>query len=161
MSKAKEQNKLPSSLDWVVRLTSLMDTAFRIQGTKYRFGIDAIIGLVPFLGEGITLLISGSMVVTMARYGASSEIIFRMLGNVLLDWIVGSVPLVGDLFDVAFKANRRNLELLRKHYEVGKYNRNVWPAVLLAIAGLIGLFVLALYGTFQLGGWLLGEIGIL
>lgn len=95
-------------------LTRLLDDRFRIPGTSIRFGLDGIVGLVPGLGDAATMAMSLYIVHRARGMGASRAVIARMVGNVLIDTVVGAVPLLGDLFDVAFKANRRNLTLLKR-----------------------------------------------
>ena len=98
-------------------LATLMDTAFLIPGTQVRFGLDALIGLVPGIGDVITTLISLFIVSEARALGAPPLLIARMIANVALDGVVGAVPLAGDVFDVAFRANRRNMALLRTHLD--------------------------------------------
>ena len=95
-------------------LTRLLDDRFRIPGTSIRFGLDGIVGLVPGLGDAATMAMSLYIVHRARGLGASRTVIARMVGNILIDTAVGAVPLLGDLFDVAFKANRRNLALLKR-----------------------------------------------
>ena len=97
-------------------LASLLDTAFVLPGTNIRFGFDAMIGLVPGIGDAITTLISLYIVREARELGAPRHLIARMLANVALDGIVGAVPFLGDAFDVMWRANRRNVALLRKHF---------------------------------------------
>jgi hypothetical protein len=98
-----------------------MDSTFVLPGTQIRFGLDVLIGLIPGIGDAVTTLI-GLYVIREAReLGAPRLLVARMLGNIAIDGIVGAVPLVGDLFDVAWRANRRNLKLLRNHlFKVGR-----------------------------------------
>jgi hypothetical protein len=98
-------------------LSRLLDTAFVIPGTGIRFGVDALIGLVPGIGDAITTAVALYIVNEARALGAPRWLIGRMLVNVALDGVVGAVPLVGDAFDVAFRANRRNLALLREHLD--------------------------------------------
>jgi Domain of unknown function (DUF4112) len=92
-----------------------MDDAFRVPGTPIRFGWDSILGLFPGLGDVLTSIISLLIVHHAWQTGASTFTLARMVGNVGADFLIGSVPFVGDLFDVAFKANRRNARLLEQH----------------------------------------------
>ena len=96
-------------------LATLMDTAFMVPGTNIRFGFDALLGLVPGIGDVITTAMSLYIVKEARSLGAPRWIVARMLGNVALDGVVGAVPFVGDLFDVAFRANRKNVALLQTH----------------------------------------------
>lgn len=98
-------------------LARLFDTAFVVPGTTIRFGLDALIGLVPGIGDAVTTLMSLYIVNEARALGAPRRLIARMLANVALDGVVGAVPLVGDLFDVAWRANRRNVALLRDHLD--------------------------------------------
>jgi hypothetical protein len=98
-------------------LATLLDTAFILPGTNVRFGLDALIGLVPGIGDAITTVMSLYIVHEARQLGAPAHVIMRMIANVALDGLVGSVPLVGDAFDVAFRANRRNMRLLRDWME--------------------------------------------
>lgn len=97
-------------------LANLLDTAFVLPGTNIRFGFDAMIGLVPGIGDAITTLISLYIVREARELGAPRHLIARMLANVALDGIAGAVPFLGDAFDVMWRANRRNVALLRKHF---------------------------------------------
>lgn len=101
-----------AELDFIARL---LDDRFRIPGTSIRFGLDGLIGLVPGVGDGATALVSLYVVLRAWSLGAPAGVLGRMLVNILIDTAVGSVPMLGDVFDVAFKSNRRNLELLRRH----------------------------------------------
>ena len=98
-------------------LAKLLDSRWRIPGTCIRFGIDAVAGLLPGIGDAATGLVSAYIVLHGVRHRVPGRVIARMIGNVALDTVVGSVPIVGSLFDVFFKANNRNVGLLRQHLE--------------------------------------------
>lgn len=98
------------------RLADLLDTRFRLPILGYRFGLDSLIGLIPGVGDAATAAISFYIIFEAARAGAGPLLILRMIYNVVIDAILGSVPVLGDLFDFAFKANLRNANLLREHY---------------------------------------------
>jgi Domain of unknown function (DUF4112) len=98
-------------------LATLLDTALAIPGTGVRFGLDALIGLFPVVGDTITTALSLFIVHEAYQLGAPGHVLARMLGNVALDGIVGAVPLVGDAFDVLWRANRRNVRLLMQWLE--------------------------------------------
>lgn len=95
-------------------LANLLDTAFIMPGTNIRYGIDGLIGLIPIVGDIITTAIALWIVREARAIGAPWYLTARMLGNVAVDGVVGAVPIVGDAFDVAFKANIRNIKMLRK-----------------------------------------------
>lgn len=97
------------------RLASLLDDRFRIPGTRIRFGLDPLIGLIPGVGDAVALGGSLWLIAEARAAGAPIGLILRMVWNSLIDAVLGAIPLIGDLFDLANKANRRNLELLRRH----------------------------------------------
>ena len=94
------------------RLAWVLDEAFAIPGTNQRIGFDALLGLIPGVGDALGALLSTYIIIEAARRGASPWTVSRMLGNVAVETIVGVVPIAGDLFDVVWKANLRNLDLL-------------------------------------------------
>ncbi len=98
-------------------LANILDTALVVPGTNIRFGLDAIVGLVPGIGDAITTAVSLYIVHEAKQLGAPWHVISRMLANVAVDGIVGAVPLLGDAFDVMWRANRRNVAILRAHFE--------------------------------------------
>ncbi|MFC7051952.1 DUF4112 domain-containing protein [Hansschlegelia quercus] len=98
------------------RLADLLDTRWRIPGTNWRFGVDALASIVPVAGDISTALVSAYMIKKARDLGAPGHVLARMVGNVALDTVVGSVPVLGTVFDFAFKANRRNMTLLRRHF---------------------------------------------
>jgi hypothetical protein len=97
---------------WLARL---MDDNFAVPGTNLRFGWDSVIGLFPGFGDVVTTAVSLLIVHHAWQTGASKLTLARMLGNVGIDFVVGAIPFVGDLFDFAFKSNRRNARLLEQH----------------------------------------------
>ena len=135
-------------------LAKLMDSRFRVPGTDIRFGLDAIIGLIPVAGDLSTLVISGYMLLILARNGASGFLLARMVLNVLIDAVVGVIPFLGDLFDVAFKANMRNLRLMEEHYAEGRHRGSAWKLI---IPVLIILFLIVA-GIMWLGYKLLSNL---
>jgi hypothetical protein len=98
-------------------LAKLLDVAFILPGTKFRYGIDGLIGLIPVVGDIITTAISLWLVREARALGAPWHITARMLANVAMDGVVGIVPVAGDVFDVMFRANVRNIRLLRRWME--------------------------------------------
>ncbi|MDJ0637095.1 MAG: DUF4112 domain-containing protein [Xenococcaceae cyanobacterium MO_188.B29] len=116
------------NLKRIRRIATLLDSAIGIPGTKFRIGLDPILGLIPGGGDLITAGISAYMIFLAARFGLEKEEIGKMIGNVALETFLGTVPLFGDIFDAYFKANLRNLEILEKHIENSKVkNDNVIP----------------------------------
>ncbi|MEO1299225.1 MAG: DUF4112 domain-containing protein [Cyanobacteria bacterium J06636_16] len=103
------------NLNRIRRLSRLMDTAFKIPGTGFKVGLDPIIGLVPGAGDLITTAISAYILILAARFRLSRGVFGQMVFNVLLEAVVGTVPLLGDVFDAFYKSNVRNLALLESH----------------------------------------------
>lgn len=99
----------------VERLVDLMDQRYRVPGTEIRFGLDALIGLAPGIGDFIGMLIGLAVVFEGLRLRAPWAVLGRMVLNLWLDGFVGAIPVVGDLWDFWFKANRRNLRLLQRY----------------------------------------------
>jgi hypothetical protein len=99
----------------LARLTHWLDEAFTVPGTSLRVGLDGLIGLMPGVGDVVTLAVGYFMWREATRLGVPRHVKARMAGNYLLDLVGGLVPVVGDLFDFGFKANSRNLRLLRAH----------------------------------------------
>lgn len=96
---------------WVERMTALLDTRFRIPGTSITFGIDPILGLLPVAGDLVAAIISALLILTYVRLGIPNALILRMVGNLVIDLVFGSIPVLGTVFDVVFRANDRNRRL--------------------------------------------------
>lgn len=99
------------------RLADLMDSRWRIPGTPVRFGLDGIASILPVAGDTVTAVVSLYLMAEARRLGVSKLTLLRMLANVGVDWALGSVPVAGTIFDIAFKANLRNMALLRREAE--------------------------------------------
>ncbi len=123
-------------------LARLLDSAVAIPGTKLRFGLDAVIGLVPGVGDLAGAALSGYIVLAAARLGAPRSVLLRMLLNVAIDTVVGSVPLIGDLFDVGWRSNTRNTALLDRHLEAPADTRAASRWVVAGVS--LGLVLLAI-----------------
>jgi hypothetical protein len=113
----QRRSEQPGGIAELDRLAQLLDSRWRIPGTSVRVGVDAIAGLLPGVGDAASGLVSSYIVLRAMNHGASRGLVARMLGNVLLDTVVGSVPILGSIFDVFYKANNRNISLLRAHLE--------------------------------------------
>jgi hypothetical protein len=144
-------------------LSQWMDTKFSIPGLNLRFGLDALLGLIPGLGDTVTFLVSCYILSAAARLGVPRITIARMGTNVLVDLVMGCVPILGDLFDVAWKANTRNVQLLRHTLNATpqarrQAQRGDWLFVggmLCLLFVLMGLIVTLAWSVF---GWLIGSI---
>lgn len=103
------------NLKRIRKIARILDTAIGIPGTKFRFGLEPILGLVPGGGDLITGLISAYSIYLATSFGLEKSEILKMVRNVAIDTALGSVPIVGDIFDAYFKSNIRNLEILENH----------------------------------------------
>ena len=101
----------------LTQLATLLDARYRIPGTQWRFGIDAILGLVPGIGDTLAALPALYLILRAHQMGVPKSLLLRMITNVGIDTAVGSVPIAGSVFDVFFKASKRNVVLLRRHLE--------------------------------------------
>ena len=149
MSAGKDSKRLK----WVESIAYLMDNQFRIPGTNMRFGLDPILGLVPFLGDISTFAVSGALVLTMARHGASRAVVARMVVNIILDLVIGSIPILGALFDFGYKANDRNVRLLRDHYEKGKHHGTGNGFIAMVLIVLLLALGLVIFGLVKVISW--------
>jgi len=123
MNKDLSDEQLLATLKRLERYAELTDSRFRIPFTKIHFGIDALVGLIPFVGETIGLVLSFYLLLEASKLGVPASLKIKMLGNVLIDWLVGLVPIAGDIADVAFKANVRNVKLLVEHIDLEHQRR--------------------------------------
>ncbi|GAA4457097.1 hypothetical protein GCM10023189_27290 [Nibrella saemangeumensis] len=140
----------PAQLKQLDYLARLMDAQFRVPGTNFRFGLDALIGLIPGAGDLSTFAVSGFMVSIMAKNGASGFVLARMVLNIVIDALLGSVPIIGDIFDVAFKANMRNMRLMREHYVEGRHRGGAWKIILPVMLFLLLFIGLLIWGVYKL-----------
>ncbi len=143
-------------MEWLRRWSRMLDSAFRIPGTELRWGWDPILGLLPGIGDTLTPLFSCFLMLHAFNVGIPKLVQLRMLLNVAIDLVIGIIPVVGDLFDFAWKSNERNLALLERHtYVIRRPGVGDWIFVLavlgsLAVCSLIPPLVLA---------WLLRALG--
>ena len=106
-----------AAIERLDKLARLFDTAFLLPGTNIRFGIESVMRLVPGIGDAAASALSCWLLYEAHRLDVPKPVFARMVTNVAIEGVVGAVPLIGDLFDVAFRANRRNVQLLREHFE--------------------------------------------
>jgi hypothetical protein len=142
----------------VERIARLMDSEFTIPGTTFRFGLDPVIGLIPGIGNLATTAVSGMLIWTMMRHGASNNVVIRMALNLVIDAVVGAIPILGNLFDFAYRANDRNVELLRRHYEEGKYQGSGRGIIIAVLVGLAAFLAAVGWLTWQFVSWVVHAI---
>jgi len=153
------------SLAQVKMLAQLMDSAIEIPGLRIRVGLDALLGLVPGAGDLVSSFASLYIVQVAHRIGVSRLTLTRMTFNILCDWIVGSIPLAGDVFDIFWKANQKNVKLLIEHdASVAGARRSktgdwLFLSLLIAISVtvLVGSVFISLFILSRLTRWIFAE----
>jgi hypothetical protein len=140
-------------------LARLMDTVFSIPGTRIRFGLDAIIGLIPGLGDTLTSFVSLYILKFASRCGVPRVTLIRMALNIAIDYVAGSIPLMGDVFDVYWKANLKNVELLRRHMlATPAADRRARSGDWLFVTGLGAGLIALLIGCLTIAYWIATSI---
>ena len=146
---AEDEKRLRS----IRSLARLLDEAVRIPGVGLRVGLDAVIGLIPGVGDALGAALSGWVIVVAARLGAPPAVLARMGVNVALDAIVGSVPLLGDLFDAGWRANSRNVALLERWLQRPREASAASTAIVVVVLLILAAIVV---GALWLTAWLIG-----
>jgi hypothetical protein len=139
------------------RLSYLLDQSIPIPGTGYRIGLDPILGLFPAWGDAAGAVLSVYIVVNALQLGVSKSVLLKMLSNILLETLVGVVPVLGDIFDATWKANLRNMQLLETHLDSPSLGprKPVNPLVLVSV---VVVLVLVLVAGIVVSLWLLGWV---
>ncbi|MDJ0726413.1 MAG: DUF4112 domain-containing protein [Prochloraceae cyanobacterium] len=133
-------------------LSYLLDDAIAIPGTSYSIGIDPLLGLIPVGGDYLSAIFSAYIVIQSARMGASRATVSRMVFNIIVDTLVGTVPMLGDLFDFAWKANNKNIELLESALNAPEKTKKAdWLFLIL----LLGALLLVVFLTASLSIYIL------
>ncbi|MBK9214592.1 MAG: DUF4112 domain-containing protein [Chloracidobacterium sp.] len=158
LERQERRVKIERNLD---ELSRYLDGLFRVPGTEWRFGLDSLIGLIPNVGDTLTVVPSLYILVSGVRYGVPKITLLRMAFNIGLDYVVGMVPFVGDAFDFVWKANNRNMNLIRERAAgLGRGTTGDYVFVF----GLIGLLIALLLGSIFLSMfvmyWLLSSLAM-
>ena len=148
----KLENTSLRRLEWLARL---MDSQFKIPGTNIRFGLDALVGLIPGVGDFSTFIVSAMMLSTLAKNGASGYVLARMILNVVIDALIGAIPILGDIFDVGFRANERNMKLMREHYVEGRHKGSAAKVIVPVIILLAVIVAGIVWLSYKLIAWLI------
>lgn len=153
-------SKLPRDLVAMRRFAYIMDEAFSIPGTRVRVGLDALLGLIPGIGDVIGGVLSTWIVVGALRHRVPTRIIVRMILNIGIDLLFGAVPVAGDVFDFLYEENVKNMRLLEKHRDRRRPPRS-FSAIAFTAACLVLLVitmaVLMVAGVIALGFWIIGQ----
>jgi hypothetical protein len=146
---------MAKGLERLRTIATVLDDAVRVPGTNIRFGLDALLGLLPGAGDAVTGVVAAYAIVLAAQLGAPPVVIARMAMNVLIDVATGTIPVLGDIFDVGWKSNRKNVRLL-EGYQANpqKVRASSWAVVIV----LLLVIVAAIVGVFMLAAWILRQI---
>jgi hypothetical protein len=136
-------------------LSRYLDGLFRIPGTGWRFGLDALIGLIPNVGDTLTSFASFYILFAGVRYGVPKITLLRMAFNIGLDYVVGTIPFIGDAFDFFWKSNQQNMDLIRTR-ATGKDKGTT--SDYLFVFGIIGFLILLLVGSILVSVYIIGAI---
>ncbi len=147
-----------STLRRLRRLSYVLDNAIGIPGTRYRIGLDPLLGLLPGAGDFLGTAISAYIVLEAARLGIPRAALVQMVSNIVFDTLMGTVPVLGDLADVTWKANTKNLALLEEHLEVPPQQRQQadWLFLALLLGGLLLVVMAVAAISVMIVRWLLG-----
>ena len=126
-------------------LSERLDNSIKIPGTNQKIGIDAIVGIIPILGDFIGAIFSTYILYSGIKMGVSSKIVKKMATNIAIEFIIGSIPIIGDIFDALWKANKRNVELIEEatleNQEKYRLNYLIMASLIIIILGLILVFL--------------------
>lgn len=154
----ENEYKGKSELKWVENLSEIMDSKFTLPGTRFRFGLDPLLGLIPGLGDAISLAISTMLIYTMTKNGVSRKVVILMMINVTIDAVLGSIPILGNIFDFFYKANSKNINLLKKHYQEDKYQGSGTGILIFIALTFLVILLLVVYGLFKLFQFLISLV---
>lgn len=144
-------------LELIRRISYLLDSSIPIPGTKYRIGLDPIIGLIPGIGDGLTSLVSSYIVLSGMQMNVSRWTLVRMVFNILIESVIGIVPVVGDVFDAYWKSNERNRVLLETSMNNPKAKAVDTFFVVAVLIVMIGVLVLTGWGAIEFMKWLIAQ----
>ncbi|MEG3877943.1 DUF4112 domain-containing protein [Microcoleus sp. herbarium7] len=148
-------NSHVASLRRLRRISHLLDNAIPIPGTKHRIGLDPILGLIPGGGDLVGSIFAGYVVFKSAQMGVPQETLIKMATNIVFDTVAGTVPVAGDLLDVAWKANVKNIELLDAHLGSPEQGKKAdWLFVAALLLGLMLIVGGVIFLSVMLFGWL-------
>ena len=135
---------------YIEKIAVLLDNRFNLPGTKFRFGIDPLLGLIPGIGDLLSFMLGGIIVIQAANHKTSGKLLILMILNLIADTIIGNIPLLGDIFDFFYKANEKNVQMLRKYYSNGKYKGSGKGVVIMIVIIFAACIVLFIYGLWIL-----------
>lgn len=151
------QQKRAKEFAWIEQMATLLDNKFNIGG--FRFGLDPLLNLIPYAGQVVSFTMSIGLVIVILRNGAGSKVGVKMLFNILLDAILGSIPLLGYAFDFFNKANKKNVRLLREHYFENKHQGSAKGLLITLFIIIVILCVGFIYLMWLFADWVFTTVG--
>ena len=127
-------------------LSKRLDDSIKIPGTNQKFGIDAIVGIIPILGDFIGVIFSVYIMYSGIKMGVSSKIVKKMAANIAIEFVIGSIPIIGDIFDALWKANKRNVELIEEATIENQENYRLNYLIMASLIVLILSLILVILG---------------
>ena len=149
-----KQVQLTGQLKWVERIASVMDDKFRVPGTNFKFGLDPIMNIIPIAGDVSGFIVAAALLFVMAKNGVSRKVLILMAINVGIDVTIGAIPLIGQLFDFYFKANTRNIKLLKEHYQEGKHTGSGKGIIIILLIILLAFMAAIMFASYKALQWL-------
>lgn len=149
-----KQVQLTGQLKWVERIASIMDDKFRVPGTNFKFGLDPIMNIIPIAGDVSGFIVAAALLFVMAKNGVSRKVLILMAINVGIDVTIGAIPLIGQLFDFYFKANTRNIKLLKEHYQEGKHTGSGKGIIIILLIILLAFMAAIMFASYKALQWL-------
>jgi Domain of unknown function (DUF4112) len=150
---AAQPNSL-TEFGWIDDISALLDNRFTLPFTNIKFGVDFLIGLIPTVGDWLSFGISSILVFSVMQRGVGLGMLFKMMGNITLDAMVGSIPILGDLFDLRYKANRRNVAMLKQYYTDNPNPPSAKRSFFVVFILFVLVLIAILFAAFKLTAWL-------
>jgi hypothetical protein len=149
--------QLTGQLKWVERIASLMDDKFHVPGTNFRFGLDPILNFIPFAGDVSGFVVAAALLFVIAKNGGvSRKVLILMTLNICMDALIGGIPIIGQITDFYLKANTRNIQLLKEHYQEGKHQGNGNGIIAVILIVLLIFLAATLYVSYIALRWFFG-----
>jgi len=157
MKQLPKNTALTGQLKWAERIASVMDDKFRFPGTNFRFGLDPVLNFIPFAGDVSGFIVSVALLYVIAKNGGvSRKVLVLMTVNICVDALLGGIPLLGQITDFYFKANTRNIKLLKEHYQEGKHQGSGKGIIALILIVLAIFLASTIYVSYIALRWLFG-----
>jgi len=157
MKELPKNEALTGQLKWVERIAAVMDGKFRFPGTNFRFGHDPILNFIPFAWDASGFIVAAALLYVISKNGGvSRKVLILMALNICVDGLLGAIPLIGQVTDFYFKANTRNIKLLKAHYQEGRHQGSGNGIIGLILIVLVIFLGSTIYVSYLALRWLFG-----